>query len=102
MKNNNYIHHASYLRNIIAYDHDFWPFLAHLYKMMKSPGVFFIFISSFFRLLGGVKGQKMAQGDPKNGPIILSVALHISGTIYHMIVTGYKFLNENLFTEFFM
>ena len=42
----------------------------------------------------------MAQGDPKNGPVILSVALHISGTIYHMIVTGYKFLNENLFAIF--
>ena len=42
----------------------------------------------------------MAQGEPKNGPVILSVALHISGTIYHMIVTGYKFLNENLFAIF--
>ena len=45
--------------------------------MMISPGV-------FFRLLGCymVKGQKMAQDD-KN---ILSGALHISGTINHMIV----------------
>ena len=24
MKNNNYIHHVPYLRNSIAYDHDFW------------------------------------------------------------------------------
>ena len=44
---------------------------------------------SFFRLLGGkggrgggVKGQKMTQDDKKN----LSVAVDISGTIYHMIV----------------
>ena len=46
----------------------------------------FFMIFSFIGLLGGggggvVKRQKMAQDD-KN---ILSVALHISGTIYHMI-----------------
>ena len=50
--------------------------------MMISPGAFFIFcLFSFFGLLGGVKGQKMAQDDKK----IMSVALHISGTIHHVI-----------------
>ena len=33
------------------------------------------------KFFGKVRGQKMAQDDNK----IMSVALHISGTIYHMI-----------------
>ena len=53
--------------------------------MMISPGVFFIFVKfSFFGAVRGVKGQKMTQDDKK----ILSVALHISGTIYHRIYGG--------------
>ena len=45
---------------------------------------FFIFFFSFFffQAARGVKGQKMAQDDKK----VLSGALHISGTIYDMIV----------------
>ena len=51
--------------------------------MTISPGVFFHFFDIFiFQDVRGVKGQKMAQDDKKN----LSVAVDISGTIYHMIV----------------
>ena len=35
-----------------------------------------------FQVVSGVKGQKMVQNDKK----IMSVVLHISGTIHHMIV----------------
>ena len=59
MENNNYICYMPYLRNSVAYDHDFRYFC----KMIISPGV-----SSFvfnFHFLGcyGVKGQKMVQND---------------------------------------
>ena len=51
--------------------------------MIISPAFFFYVYEVFiFQVVKGVKGQKMAQGDKK----ILSGALHISGTIYHMIV----------------
>ena len=49
---------------------------------MIFPGVFFHFFDIFlFWSVSGVKRQKMAQDGKKN-----SVALHISGTIYRMIV----------------
>ena len=58
-------------------------FIVHLCKMVISPGVFFSFSKFwFFRLVKGVKGQKTVQNDKK----ILSVTLHISGNIHHMIV----------------
>ena len=55
--------------------------------MMISPGIFssffFFFVETFiFRVVRGVKEQKIAQDDKKN----LSVAVDISGTIYHMFV----------------
>ena len=54
-------------------------------EMMISPGIFFMF-SIFFYIfifwLLGAKGQKMAQEHKKT----LSVAVDISGTLYHMIV----------------
>ena len=51
--------------------------------MMISPGFFLQFFEIFiFWAVSRVKGQKMAQDDKK----ILSVALHISKTIYDMIV----------------
>ena len=50
---------------------------------MLSPGVFFFFFEIFiFQAVRGVKGQRMAQDDKK----IMSGTLHISRTIYHMIV----------------
>ena len=51
--------------------------------MMISPRAFLIFFEIFiFWAVRGVKGQKNAQDDKKN----LSVAVDISGIIYHMIV----------------
>ena len=51
--------------------------------MMISPGFFLQFFEIFiFWAVSSVKGQKMAQDDKK----ILSVALHVSGTMYHMVV----------------
>ena len=51
--------------------------------MMASPGIFFHFFKIFiFRVVRGIQGQKMAQ----NNKSILSVTLHISGTIHQMIV----------------
>ena len=51
--------------------------------MMTSPGVFFQFFDIFiFWTVRGVKGQKMAKENKQN----LSVAVDLSGTIYHMIV----------------
>ena len=42
------------------------PFIVHLYKITLSVVVFFIFSKfSFFRLLVGLKGQKMVQNDKK-------------------------------------
>ena len=80
MENKNYIHHAPYLRNSIAFDDDF---CLHLCKIMISPGIFF-FIFSKFWFSGSYWGKRA-----KNGPKwqkILSVMLHISRTIHHMIV----------------
>ena len=56
-------------------------FEVHKCRMVMSPDVFYIFKTLIFWVVSGVKGKK-------NGPkwqIILSVALHISGTIHHMI-----------------
>ena len=68
-----------YLRNSIAYDHDFW------YTSVKwwylSVFFFFFLKFSFFRLLGGKRGKNDLRWQK-----IMSGALHISGTIYHMIV----------------
>ena len=64
MKSNNYICHAPYLRNSIAYDHDFW------YSCVKwwyfHMICFFHFSDIFtFWAVKGVKGQKMSQYDKK-------------------------------------
>ena len=40
MKNNNFICYMPYLRNGIAYDHEFWYTSA---KMIIAPGAFFSF-----------------------------------------------------------
>ena len=48
-----------------------------------SRSFFFIFVKfSFFWAARGVKGQKTAQDDKK----VLSVELHVSGNIHHMIL----------------
>ena len=79
MKNSNCICHAPYLKNSIAYNHDFWCTCVKWWYW----GVFFIFWAFFF--FGGGGGRKREKNGPrwqKN----LSVAVDISGTIYHMIV----------------
>ena len=56
-------------------------FMVHVCKIIVSLGAFFIL--SKFQFWGGcegVKGQKMTQNDKK-----ISVALHISGIMHHMI-----------------
>ena len=53
LRNKNYIRHAPYLRNIIAYDHDFW------YTCVKWWFLIFWFV-------GGVESKKMAQNDKKS------------------------------------
>ena len=74
MKNNNYIRHALYLRNSIAYDHDF------CYTSVKWWYLHAFFCCCwYFHFSGCYEGKR-----PKNGPRwqkVLSVALHISGTI---------------------
>ena len=55
-------------------------FIVQMCKMIISPSLFFNFKVLLFQVFWGLKGHKMAQND-KN----LSVALYISGTIYHMI-----------------
>ena len=70
-------------------------------KMIISSGVFFFFF--FFLILifwahRGVKGQKTVQNDKK----IMSVALHISGNMHHVIVIyGANMLNDNISRCFF-
>ena len=77
-KNNNYIRQTPCLRNSIAYDQDFWYNCVKLWYLQA----FFPFLRfSFFGLLGGKRA--------KNGPRwkkIMSVAIHISATMHHMIL----------------
>ena len=74
-------------------------FLANLCKMMISPNSFFIFSNFWFcGLLVGWKGKKW----PKMKKKILSVTLHISVTIHHMIVIyGTQVQNDNISSGFF-
>ena len=58
MKNNNYICHAPYLRNSIAYDHEFWYTCVKWWYLVLFFDFFDIFI---FLAVRGVKGQKIAQ-----------------------------------------
>ena len=65
---------------------------------MISPGFFSFFVILIFWVVKGVKGQKMVQNDKK----ILSVVLHISGTIHHMIfIYGTHKENGNISVHFF-
>ena len=58
MKNSNYISYKPYLRNSIAYDHDFW------YTCIKCC-CFHFFKILIFGVVSGVEGGKMAQNDKK-------------------------------------
>ena len=79
MKNENYIRHASYFRNSIAYDNNFGTLMYNdIHRRLFS----FFQNFDFFGVVSGVKGQKMAQNDTR----ILSVTLHISVTRPSQIV----------------
>ena len=82
-----------YLKNSIAYDHDFWYTYVkwwYLKVVVVVAFSFFLFFFSFFEISlfrairgrrgRGVKGQNIAQDDK----IILSIELHISGSIHHI------------------
>ena len=56
--------------------------MVHMFKMMISPGIFFIFQNFDF---SGSYWGKRAKNIP-NWQKIMSVTLDISGTVYHMIV----------------
>ena len=75
MKNNNYIHDTPYLRNSIAYDHDFRYTLC---KMMRFFSFYFhFFIFWLFSMLGG----KRAKNRPKF--CLLGAIHHMSSFVVH-------------------
>ena len=59
---NNCICYTPYLRNCIAYDHDFWYTCVKLLYLQAFFQFFKIFI---FWVVEGVKGQKIVQNDKK-------------------------------------
>ena len=61
MKNNNYIHHTSYLKNTISYNHDFWYTSV---KWWYLQAFFFLFLFLNFYFLG-CKGGKSEKSLPK-------------------------------------
>ena len=76
MKNKNHIHHMPYLRNSIAYDHDFW---LHLSKMI-SPGFFYFPKILIFWVVRRGKGQRVVQNDKNSQkPCIVwsSIMVHL-------------------------
>ena len=73
-------------------------FMVHMCKRIISSGIFFI-VSNFWFL--GSLGGKRARNGPK-WQKILSVSLHISGTIHHMVVIcGTQVQNDDIFSNFF-
>ena len=68
-------------RNHISCDCQIW----YTGKMIISPGIFFILSKCwFFGILGGGRGKRAKNGP--NWQKIVSIALHISGAIHHMLV----------------
>ena len=70
--------------------------------MITSTGIFSFFQNFDFRVARGIKGQKIVENDKR----ILSIVLHISGTIHHMIIIcGVQVQNlissGNIFRYFF-
>ena len=79
MKNKNYICHAPYLRNSIAYDHEFWYTCVKWWYFEVLFDFFDIFI---FPAIRGVKEQKIAQ---KNN------CVHIAPYLRNSIAYGHDF-----------
>ena len=79
MKNNNYICHMPYLKNSIAYNHDFW-YTCVKWRYLQSCCCFFFFMSFIFIFwaVRGVKRQKIAQNEKVT---VTSVTCHIPGTV---------------------
>ena len=68
MKSNNYICHVPYLRNSIAYDHDFWYTCVKWWYFHVCMCVFVFF--HFFKVLifwtvSGVNGERKVQNEKK-------------------------------------
>ena len=64
-----------------------------MYKRIISTGFLKFFPNLIFSVNIRVKGEKMAQNDKK----FMSVTLHISGSIHHMIVIfGTHVQNDNV------
>ena len=64
MKNNNYIWHTQYLRNSVAYDHDFWYTCVKWWYLLALLLFFFEFF--FGGAVRGVKGKSIAQNENNN------------------------------------
>ena len=79
MKNNNYICHMPYLKNSIAYNHDFW-YTCVKWRYLQSCCCCFFFMSFIFIFwaVRGVKRQKIAQNEKVT---VTSVTCHIPGTV---------------------
>ena len=73
-KNNNYICHAPYLRNSVAYDHDFW------YISVKWWYLQALFSNSLYFHFSGCQWSKRVKNSSK-WKIITSSTHHISGTV---------------------
>ena len=98
MKNNNYICYPRYLRNSIAYHHDFWCTCAKWWYL--SLGVFFSFSKFlFFGLLGRVKGQKTIQNDKKS--CLLHSVSQEPYIIWLSLMVHLCIGNDNIFKCFF-
>ena len=57
---NNYIRHASYLRNSKVRDHNFW-YTCVIWLYLQGFSSFFLNFFIFWAVRGGVKGEKNAQ-----------------------------------------
>ena len=97
----------SKIRKLLSYSISLEPyiiwflFMVHMCKMLISPHYLFIFSKFLIFLVRVVRGKR-----EKNGPKlekILSVTLHISGTIHHDIHLWYTCVKEYLqmFFHFF-
>ena len=83
MKNDSYLRHTRYFKNSIAYFNDFGDGVFRCFFFFFF--FFFLFFFFFFFMFQAVR----AVNGAKTGPIrqkILSVMLHISATIHHMIL----------------
>ena len=101
MKSNNYICHVPYLRNSMAYDHDFWYTCVKWYLQAFFFHSFFKF--SFFGLLEGESGGKRRKYSPKWKITSTSITCHISGTVcdHNVWYTCVKLWYIHAFFHFF-